>query len=335
MRRAILGLALLTLFVLAPPASAWTWPLHGDVLRPYSLGPDPYAAGQHRGVDVGGAAGEPSVRPPPEPSRSPGVVPGSGRTVTIQARRLRRLAHTSRRDRGSEGSRCDRGRSRRRWPARAVMPSGRRRTSTSGSGSRQRPTAISILPRCSHRALCCRPRPTAPSPAPSPEPSPGAGTSPTPIVTPPPAATPTPGAGSPSTTPAPAAPSVPAPATPAPAAGGVPLPESVGTGPAPAGAARGTPVPAPASTTVAGPSVRVGSVAAPSRVAPTVNGATVNGSTVNGSTVSGSAAAQHASAVVQVATAPSRRPGRSKRPPAVTARAPPRLVEGTRAAPQL
>ena len=63
MRRATLALALLALLVLAPAASAWTWPLRGDVLRPYSLGPDPYASGQHRGIDVGGVAGEP-VRAP-------------------------------------------------------------------------------------------------------------------------------------------------------------------------------------------------------------------------------------------------------------------------------
>ena len=85
MRRVILGLALLALVVLAPSASAWTWPLRGDVLRPYSLGPDPYAAGQHRGVDVAGAAGD-AVRAPASGTVSfAGVVPGSGHTVTIQA----------------------------------------------------------------------------------------------------------------------------------------------------------------------------------------------------------------------------------------------------------
>ena len=35
--------------VAAPAALAWTWPADGLVLRPFSLGPDPYAAGQHRG----------------------------------------------------------------------------------------------------------------------------------------------------------------------------------------------------------------------------------------------------------------------------------------------
>ena len=38
MRRVVVGFALLALFVLAPQASAWSWPLQGEVLRPYSLG---------------------------------------------------------------------------------------------------------------------------------------------------------------------------------------------------------------------------------------------------------------------------------------------------------
>ncbi len=84
MRRLFVVLAVLAVLVLAPSASAWTWPLHGDVLRPYSLGPDAYAAGQHRGIDVAGDAGE-SVRAPASGVVSfAGVVPSSGRTVTIQ-----------------------------------------------------------------------------------------------------------------------------------------------------------------------------------------------------------------------------------------------------------
>ena len=39
------------------------WPADGPVLRPFQLGADPYAAGQHRGIDVGGAAGAPVRRP--------------------------------------------------------------------------------------------------------------------------------------------------------------------------------------------------------------------------------------------------------------------------------
>ena len=84
MRRRFVVLAVLAVLVLAPSASAWTWPLHGDVLRPYSLGPDAYAAGQHRGLDVAGDAGEPVRAPASGVVSFAGVVPSSGRTVTIQ-----------------------------------------------------------------------------------------------------------------------------------------------------------------------------------------------------------------------------------------------------------
>ena len=84
MRRVTLGLALLVVLSWASPAAAWTWPLGGDVLRPYSLGSDAYASGQHRGVDVAGVSGE-IVRAPASGIVSfAGVVPGSGRTVTVQ-----------------------------------------------------------------------------------------------------------------------------------------------------------------------------------------------------------------------------------------------------------
>ena len=44
--------------VSAAGAFAWTWPAEGPVLRPFSVGPDPYAGGQHRGVDIGAAVGQ-------------------------------------------------------------------------------------------------------------------------------------------------------------------------------------------------------------------------------------------------------------------------------------
>ena len=44
-------------------ASAWTWPATGPVLRPFALGTDPYAAGQHRVIDIGAATGTPVVAP--------------------------------------------------------------------------------------------------------------------------------------------------------------------------------------------------------------------------------------------------------------------------------
>jgi hypothetical protein len=68
----------------APPALAWTWPVDGPVLEPFSLGDDPYAAGQHRGIDVAAPAGSP-VRTPAAGSVSfAGTVPRAGRTVTVR-----------------------------------------------------------------------------------------------------------------------------------------------------------------------------------------------------------------------------------------------------------
>ena len=49
--------ALLVFLVLAPSASAWAWPVDGPVLRPFVDGGDPYAGGQHRGIDIGAPTG--------------------------------------------------------------------------------------------------------------------------------------------------------------------------------------------------------------------------------------------------------------------------------------
>ena len=82
--RLVLLPVLLATLVCAPPALAWTWPQDGPVLQPFVLGGDPYAAGQHRGIDVAGPAGA-SVRAPTAGTVSfAGFVPSGGRTVTIQ-----------------------------------------------------------------------------------------------------------------------------------------------------------------------------------------------------------------------------------------------------------
>ena len=46
-------------------AQAWSWPVHGPVLQPFAYDEaHPYAAGQHRGIDIGAdAAGEQVVAP--------------------------------------------------------------------------------------------------------------------------------------------------------------------------------------------------------------------------------------------------------------------------------
>jgi hypothetical protein len=68
----------------AAPASAWTWPVEGPVMQQFSLGGDPYAAGQHRGIDIGAPAGA-RVRAPAAGLVSfAGSVPRGGLTVTIR-----------------------------------------------------------------------------------------------------------------------------------------------------------------------------------------------------------------------------------------------------------
>jgi murein DD-endopeptidase MepM/ murein hydrolase activator NlpD len=68
----------------APPALAWTWPADGPVLQPFVLGDDPYAAAQHRGVDIAAPLGR-LVRAPASGTVSfAGTVPGGGRTMTIE-----------------------------------------------------------------------------------------------------------------------------------------------------------------------------------------------------------------------------------------------------------
>jgi hypothetical protein len=84
MRRLALLLGTAIALASAPSASAWSWPLSGDVLRPYSLGSDAYAAGQHRGVDVAGTTGDQVRAPASGFVTFAGVVPTHGKTVTLR-----------------------------------------------------------------------------------------------------------------------------------------------------------------------------------------------------------------------------------------------------------
>src|SRR5205085_1555036 len=71
--------------LLAPSAaSAWTWPVEGPVLRPFVFGADPYAAGQHRGIDIGSPSGTPVAAAAGGTVTFAGTVPNGGKTVTIQ-----------------------------------------------------------------------------------------------------------------------------------------------------------------------------------------------------------------------------------------------------------
>ena len=68
----------------APSAGAWSWPCDGPVLRPFSLVDDPYAAGQHRGIDLGCGEGTSVGAPASGTVTFAGSLPGMGRGVTVQ-----------------------------------------------------------------------------------------------------------------------------------------------------------------------------------------------------------------------------------------------------------
>src|SRR4029078_12132067 len=57
---------------------AWSWPADGDVLRPFALGGDAYAAGPHRGVDVAGSEGPAGGAPGARTGRDAAGWEGSG-----------------------------------------------------------------------------------------------------------------------------------------------------------------------------------------------------------------------------------------------------------------
>ena len=83
------GLALLLPVLVAlqvgvQPALAWAWPVDGPVLRPFVLGDDPYAGGQHRGIDIGAPAGRPVRAPAAGTVSFAGTVPTGGKTITIR-----------------------------------------------------------------------------------------------------------------------------------------------------------------------------------------------------------------------------------------------------------
>ncbi|MFN8129988.1 MAG: M23 family metallopeptidase [Solirubrobacteraceae bacterium] len=79
------GFALL-LALPAPPAAAapWPWPVRGRVLGAFRAGPDPFAAGQHRGIDIAAPLGTPVGAACAGTVRFAGPAGRSGLTVTVQ-----------------------------------------------------------------------------------------------------------------------------------------------------------------------------------------------------------------------------------------------------------
>ncbi len=70
----------------APAAYAWSWPVQGQVAQPFAYDEaHPYAAGQHRGIDIGSdAAGETVVAPAAGTVSFAGSVAANGKSLTIE-----------------------------------------------------------------------------------------------------------------------------------------------------------------------------------------------------------------------------------------------------------
>jgi murein DD-endopeptidase MepM/ murein hydrolase activator NlpD len=84
-RIALLLLALLfCLPGVASAAEAWQWPLEGEVVTAYRNGSDPYAGGQHRGIDIAGASGAEVGAATAGTVRFAGVAGNSGLTVSVR-----------------------------------------------------------------------------------------------------------------------------------------------------------------------------------------------------------------------------------------------------------
>src|SRR5215813_12207379 len=83
MRRMVV-LLMLAAGLLPASAQAWSWPASGPVLRPFVFGDDPYAAGQHRGIDVAGDLGAEVPAPASGVVSFAGTVPQGGKTLSVR-----------------------------------------------------------------------------------------------------------------------------------------------------------------------------------------------------------------------------------------------------------
>ena len=81
-----LAILLAVFLIWTPAAYAWSWPVQGPVVQQFSYDEaHPYAAGQHRGIDIGAAAaGESVVAPAAGTVSFAGTVAANGKSITIE-----------------------------------------------------------------------------------------------------------------------------------------------------------------------------------------------------------------------------------------------------------
>src|SRR5438477_7383631 len=84
MRRLVFLLFVVVGGLVPASAQAWSWPVTGQVLRPFVFGDDPYAGGQHRGIDVAGDQGADVKAPTSGTVSFAGTVPKGGKTLSIR-----------------------------------------------------------------------------------------------------------------------------------------------------------------------------------------------------------------------------------------------------------
>ncbi len=87
MPRFLLVAAVAAQLLLPGPALAdagWSWPVHGEVITKYRNGTDPYAGGQHRGIDIAAAVGTPVAAATSGTVTFAGTVASSGLTVAVR-----------------------------------------------------------------------------------------------------------------------------------------------------------------------------------------------------------------------------------------------------------
>ena len=145
-------------FLVTPTAeAAWVWPVSGEVITPYRNGTDPYATGQHRGIDIAAPVGTPVVAAAGGEVRFAGTAGSSGLTIGIRtgdgydtsylhlsSLSVKAGAWVSTRDRiGAVRGRCPPGVTRRRRRRAAAVPD------ASGTpGRRRRTQPAPRPPRC-------------------------------------------------------------------------------------------------------------------------------------------------------------------------------------------